>query len=151
NAPLLSGAFMDSAHKALAIFAAAASGLFVLWQWTKMYGNVTRNRGFKEYINQVAGIEERALEGERSTPLETSELFALRERLYRLKTEALDEFARTDLAGKDFLFGFLLHVNDVRDYLTRLIMHREENQAKVQVSSSSISERHEDRITIGLE
>src|SRR5262249_20137608 len=105
NAPLLSGAFMDSAHKALAIFAAAASGLFVLWQWTKMYGNVTRNRGFKEYINQVAGIEERALEGERSTPLETSELFALRERLYRLKTEALDEFARTDLAGKDFLFG----------------------------------------------
>jgi TRAP-type uncharacterized transport system substrate-binding protein len=138
NAPLLSGAVMDSAHKAFAIFAAAASGLFVLWQWTKLYGSVTRNRRFKEYINQVTRIEERALEAERNTPLARSELFALRDRLYRLKTEALDEFARADLAGKDLLFGFLLQVNDVRDYLTRLLVHGEEGEIRAPVSSSSV-------------
>jgi hypothetical protein len=123
NAPLLSGAVMDSAHKAFAIFAAAASGLFVLWQWTKLYGNVARNKGFKEYITQVMHIEERAMAAERGPPLARSELFALRDRLYRLKTEALDEFVHADLAGKDLLFGFLLQVNDVRDYLTRLILN----------------------------
>jgi TRAP-type uncharacterized transport system substrate-binding protein len=137
NAPLLSGAVMDSAHKAFAIFAAAASGLFVLWQWMKMYGNVTRHRGFKGYIEQVTRIEERALEAERSTPLPVSELFALRDRLQRLKTEALDEFAQADLAGKDLLFGFLLQVNDVRDNLTRLILHKEENGAREPITSAA--------------
>src|SRR5262249_26512769 len=138
NAPLLSGAVMDSAHKGFAIFAAAASGLFVLWQWAKLYGNVTRNRGFKEYVTQVTRIEERALEAERGTPLARSELFALRDRWYRLKTEALDEVASTDLAGKDLLFGFLLQVNDVRDYLTRLILQGEESEIKAPVSSSAV-------------
>jgi TRAP-type uncharacterized transport system substrate-binding protein len=137
NAPLLSGAVMESAHKGFAIFAAAASGLFVLWQWTKLYGSVTRNRGFKAYITQVTRIEEHALAAERDAPLTVSQLFALRDRLYRLKTEALDEFAHADLAGKDLLLGFLLQVNDVRDYLTRLILHREDNETKMPVSTSS--------------
>jgi hypothetical protein len=137
NAPLLSGAVMDSAHKGFAIFAAAASGLFVLWQWTKLYGNVTRNKAFKEYITEVTRIEERALEAERTMPLARSELFALRDRLYRIKTEALDEFASADLGSKDLLFGFLLQVNDVRDYLTRLILHEEESEIKAPVSLST--------------
>jgi TRAP-type uncharacterized transport system substrate-binding protein len=137
NAPLLSGAAMDSAHKAFAIFAAAASGLFVLWQWTKLYGSATRNRGFKQYIAQVTRIEERVLEAERSRPLALPELSVVRDRLHRLKTEALDEFARTDFAGKDLLFGFLAQVNDVRDYVTRLICERQERDGKATRSSSS--------------
>src|SRR5262249_21317218 len=60
NAPVLSGAVMDSAHKAFAIFAAAASGLFVLWQWRKMQGSAKHSGGFKDYIAQVARIEKRA-------------------------------------------------------------------------------------------
>jgi TRAP-type uncharacterized transport system substrate-binding protein len=132
NAPLLSGAVMDSAHKGFAIFAAAASGLFVFWQWLKLHGNVSRHRGFKNYIAQVTRIEERALEAERNTPLPVAELFALRDRLQRLKTEALDEFAQADLAGKDLLFGFLIQVNDVRDNLTRLILHKQESGGRNQ-------------------
>jgi TRAP-type uncharacterized transport system substrate-binding protein len=134
NAPLLSGAVMDSAHKAFAIFAAAASGLFVLWQWTKLYGSATRNRGFKEYMTQVTRIEERMLEAERNRPLGLPELSVVRDRLHRLKTEALDEFARTDFAGKDLLFGFLAQVNDVRDYVSRLILERQERNGKANAS-----------------
>jgi TRAP-type uncharacterized transport system substrate-binding protein len=134
NAPLLSGTVMDSAHKAFAIFAAAASGLFVLWQWTKLYGSATRNRGFKECIAQVTRIEERVLEAERSRPLGLPELCMVRDRLHRLKTEALDEFARTDFAGKDLLFGFLAQVNDVRDYVSRLILERQERNGEASAS-----------------
>jgi hypothetical protein len=74
----------------------------------------------------------------RITPLARSELFALRERLYRIKTETLDEFASDDLGSKDLLFGFLLQVNDVRDYLTRLTLQAEESEIKVPVSSSAV-------------
>jgi TRAP-type uncharacterized transport system substrate-binding protein len=134
NAPLLSGAVMDSAHKAFAIFAAAASGLFVLWQWTRFYGSATRNRGFKEYMTQVTRIEERLLEAERNRPLGLPELSVVRDRLNRLKTEALDEFARSDFAGKDLLFGFLAQVNDVRDYVRRLILESQERNGKANAS-----------------
>jgi TRAP-type uncharacterized transport system substrate-binding protein len=131
NAPLLSGAVMDSAHKAFAIFAAAASGLFVLWQWTRLSGNTSRTRGFKDYLAQVTRIEERLLAAEQGEPLALADLFALRGRLCRLKSAALDDFAAADLAGKDLLLGFLLQVNDVRDYLTRLILHREATETRV--------------------
>jgi TRAP-type uncharacterized transport system substrate-binding protein len=137
NAPLLSGAVMDSAHKAFAIFAAAASGLFVLWQWTKLYGNAARNRSFKDYITQITRIEERALADERSATLVLSELFALRDRLHRLKTEAFYALTHEDLAGKDLLFGFLLQANDVRNYLTGLILQEEERENKAPLSTSS--------------
>jgi hypothetical protein len=53
SAPLLSGDAVDSAHKAFAIFAAAASGLFVLWQWAKQQGQLGRSKGF----NQAGGEE----------------------------------------------------------------------------------------------
>jgi hypothetical protein len=136
NAPLLSGTVMDSAHKAFAIFAAAASGLFVLWQWAKLYRHAARDRGFKEYITQVTRIEERALKAERGMPLAVSEIALLRERICQLKTEALDKFVGAELANKELLFGFLVQANDVRDFLTRLIV-REESETNERLSSSS--------------
>jgi hypothetical protein len=136
NAPLLSGAVMDSAHKAFAIFAAAASGLFVLWQWLKLHRSSARHRGFRSYVAQVARIEQRALEAERNGGLSVAEIVALRDGLHRLKTEALDVFAQADLAGKDVMFGFLIEANDVRDHLTRLISHREENEGKELANSA---------------
>jgi TRAP-type uncharacterized transport system substrate-binding protein len=121
NAPLLSGAVMDSARNGVAIFAAAASGLFVLWQWLKMYGQFSRHKGFHKYIAEVTRIESRALELERARPPAVAELRALQEELAQLKTKALGEFARGELVGKEVLAGFLVQVHDVRDHLTRLI------------------------------
>jgi hypothetical protein len=121
NAPVLSGEAMDSMHKGLAIFAAAASGLFVLWQWSKQHGLWARSRGFNQYIARVARIEEQVMEAERAPPPITVDLLGLRDELSRLKTQALNEFARDELAGKKMLAGFLVQVNDVRDSLTRLL------------------------------
>jgi hypothetical protein len=125
NAPLLSGDVADAARKAFAIFAAGVSGLFVLWQWRKMSGQFRKDGGFNHYIHQVARIEEQAAAMERAGTADGPQLVALRERLARLKTEALDRFAEGELTGKDLLAGFLVQVNDARNYLTGLIREQE--------------------------
>jgi hypothetical protein len=129
NEPVVSGALADSAQKAFAIFAAAASGLFVLWQWGKQYGHFVRDKGFSPYIGQVARIEEEAMRIERGEWSAAERLPELRERLGRLKTEALDRFTQGELAGKELLAGFLAQVNDTRDYLTRLMGQRENRRS----------------------
>jgi TRAP-type uncharacterized transport system substrate-binding protein len=120
NTPVVSGVLMDSAHKGFAILAAAASGLFVLWQWLKQRNRFLRDRGFNKYISEVTRIEEKAAHLEHRSAGSRQELLALRDELARLKTEALDLFTKGDLAGHELLQGFLVQVNDVRDYVTRL-------------------------------
>jgi TRAP-type uncharacterized transport system substrate-binding protein len=120
NAPVLSGEVVESTYKGFAIFAAAASGLFVLWQWVKQYGLLARRKGFHAYITQVTRIEEKALAAEQGPPMTVPELVALRDQLNKLKTRVPDEFARGELEGSEMLSGFLVQIHDVRDYLTRL-------------------------------
>src|SRR5262249_37093769 len=97
------------------------SGLFVLWQWNRQRAQFGRDKGFNKYIAQVTRIEERALRGDQGRPLAVADLLALQEQLCRLKIQVLDEFAREELTGKELLSGYLVQVNDVRDYLARLI------------------------------
>src|SRR5262249_354771 len=110
-------------------FAAAASGLFVLWQWAKQYGHFRRDQGFNKYIQRVTRIEEQAVQLEQDPPAGPAPLLALREDLFRLKTEALNRFAEGELAGKELLTSFLAQANDTRDYLMRLI-HQQENRPR---------------------
>jgi TRAP-type uncharacterized transport system substrate-binding protein len=129
NQPVVSGTLVDSAQKAFAIFAAAASGLFVLWQWSKQSAHLRRDRGFNSYLHQVTRIEEQALEVERGGPASREQLLALREQLGRVKTEALDRFTAGDLTGKELLAGFLAHANSARDLLTRLLAQEVRDRA----------------------
>jgi TRAP-type uncharacterized transport system substrate-binding protein len=121
SAPLLSGPLVDWAQKGFAILAAAASGLFVLWQWSKQYGQFLRDKGFRKYISQVARIEAQAVQAERSPAVDARQLRDLREQLWQLKSEALERFTEGELEGKELLAGFLVQVNDARDHLTRLL------------------------------
>jgi TRAP-type uncharacterized transport system substrate-binding protein len=121
NSPLLSGAFMDSAHKGMAILAAAASGLFVLWQWLKLKGQIARGKGLNHYITEVTRVEARALAVEGDGPSAVAQWKALHAELCRIKMEAMGEFTGEELAGKELLAGFLVQVHDVRDHLLRLI------------------------------
>jgi hypothetical protein len=112
---------MDAAHKGFAIFAAAASGLFVLWQWVKLRGQSLRDWGFGSYLSAVTRLEEQVRQIERDELDGLQRLVQLRDELGQLKTEALDRFTEGELAGHELLQGFLLQVNDVRDHLARLI------------------------------
>jgi len=126
NQPLVSGPLIDSAHKGIAILAAAASGLFVLWQWSKQHGQFMRDQGFNRYIRQVTRLEEQAMRAEGGLAPDLPQLRSLRDQLGRLKTEALDRFTEGELAGRDLLAGFLVQVNEARDFLTRLMQRHEE-------------------------
>jgi TRAP-type uncharacterized transport system substrate-binding protein len=125
NRPVVSGTVVDVAHKGLAIFAAAASSLFVLWQWSKLRTHWAVGGGFNPYLRQVTRIEKQVLSLERGQPAEPGQLRALQEELTRLKTEAMDRFTQGDLGGQELLAGFLAQVADVRACLTRLAGEQE--------------------------
>jgi hypothetical protein len=124
NQPLLSGPMVDLMHKGFAILAAAASGLFVLWQWSKQRGAFARDQGFNKYINQLTRIEDQVARAEHGPGLDHEQLLALREELHKLKAEALNRFTEGEMAGKELLAGFLVHVHDARDYVTRLMQQQ---------------------------
>jgi TRAP-type uncharacterized transport system substrate-binding protein len=121
NKPIVSGPLMDSAHKGFAILAAVASGLFVLWQWSRQYGQFMRDKGFNKYIGQLTRIEEQAVRAERDKQAHLQRLIEWRDQIHQLKTEALDRFTEGELAGKELLSGFLEQANDTRDHISRLI------------------------------
>lgn len=121
NRPVVSGAVMDATHKGMAILAAAVSGLFVLWQWSKQHGQFLRDKGLNDYIRGVARIEEQAAGTDATQPTALPQLVALRQELGHLKSEVLDRFTRGELAGKELLAGFLIQVNDTRDFISGLI------------------------------
>jgi TRAP-type uncharacterized transport system substrate-binding protein len=121
NEPVVSGTLIDSARQGLAIFAAAASGLFVLWQWSKQRGHLLLAEGMHVYLQQVTDIEKQAQQIDRGQLAEPARLLPLLlEELARLKTEALDRFTAGELGGKELLVGFLAQVADVRAHLMRL-------------------------------
>ena len=84
---------------------------------------------------KVAAIEQKALDLELGAMLDLKELLQLQVGLSRLKNEALSRFAEGKLEGEDLISGFVAHVNDARNYLTRLILHERDNledQARTQ-------------------
>jgi TRAP-type uncharacterized transport system substrate-binding protein len=126
NAPAIAGDVIDLLEKEISILAASVGGLFFLGQWLRRRFRRRREEGFGAYIVRVAAIERRAMETERAATLDLGTLLGLQEELSRLKGEALDRFADGTLEGEELMSGFLTHVSDARDYLTRLILHQRE-------------------------
>jgi hypothetical protein len=129
NRPVVSGMVMESTQKGFAIFAGAASGLFVLWQWFKLRSQFLRDRGFSKYINKIAYIETTASCVERDQIGGLALLHELRDKLADLKGEALARFTEGELSGHELMQGFLVQANDVRDYIRDLIRRQEEAPA----------------------
>jgi TRAP-type uncharacterized transport system substrate-binding protein len=119
NTPIVSGVMMDATQKGFAIFAAAASGLFVLWQWRQMRSQFSG--GLRGYIGLVAALEARVRQIERDQMGGVQQLLELRDELDRLKSDALDRLAKGELADRELLSAFLLHATDVRGQMNRLI------------------------------
>src|SRR5262249_40414574 len=113
NTPVVSGVVADSTHRALAIFAAGASGLFVLWQWFKLRSQFLRDRGFSKYINKIGYLEETAMHVEREKIGGVALLQDLRDELAALKSEALARFTEGELTGHELMQGFLVQANDI--------------------------------------
>ena len=126
NAPAIAGDVVDLVEKEISIVAALAGGLFFLGQWLRRRYLRRRDQGFQSYILRVTAVERRAMALERSATLDLAALIGLQEELSLLKGEALDRFAEGVIGGEELMSGFLTHVSDARDYLTRLILHQRE-------------------------
>lgn len=125
--PVVIGDAIDFLEKTTSLLGGVLGGSFFLWQW---YRHRTRRRqeaGFESYMLKVAAIERRALELETGAALDLKELVRLQVEVSRLKSEALQRLADGDLDGEELISGFVTHVNDARDYLTRLILHERDN------------------------
>jgi TRAP-type uncharacterized transport system substrate-binding protein len=125
--PLLAGDLIDLLEKGTSLAGAIAGALFFLWQWLRQYYRRKRELGFESYMIKVAAIEQQALGLEMDAMLDLKELLRLQVELSRLKNEALTRFAEGKLEGEELISGFVTHVNDARNYLTRLILHERDN------------------------
>jgi TRAP-type uncharacterized transport system substrate-binding protein len=125
--PMLAGEVVDLLEKATSLAGAVAGAVFFLWQWMRQYYRRKRELGFESYMVKVAAIEQKALDLELGAMLDLRELLRLQVDLSRLKNEALSRFAEGNLEGEALISGFVAHVNDARNYLTRLILHERDN------------------------
>jgi TRAP-type uncharacterized transport system substrate-binding protein len=125
--PLLAGDVIDLLEKGTSLAGALAGALFFLWQWFRQRYRRKRELGFETYMVKVAAVEQQALKLEMEATLDLKELLRLQVELNRLKNEALSRFAEGTLEGEALMSGFVTHVNDARNYLTRLILHERDN------------------------
>jgi hypothetical protein len=127
NKPLVIGDNVDFLEKSTSLLGRLLGGSFFLWQWYRQRRRRRREMGFESYMLKVTAVERRALELETAAALDLKELVRLQVEVSRLKAEALQRFADGELEGEELISGFVTHVNDARDYLTRLILHERDN------------------------
>ena len=127
NKPLIIGDAIDFLEKGTSLAGALLGGAFFLWQWSRQRSRRRRDLGFESYMLKVNTIERRALQTELEAHLDLKELLHLQVELSRLKIDALQRFADGEFEGEELFSGFVNHVNDARDHLTRLILHEREN------------------------
>jgi hypothetical protein len=125
--PLITGDFMAWIANAVQIGVPLLGAIFCLWQWFRQRSRFRRERSFESYIYKVTDIESRAMEIELATRIDLQALITLQRDLERLKTDALRKFAEGEMEGAELLSSFLAHVNDARNYLTRLILHQRDS------------------------
>ncbi len=121
--PFITAESIDELEKTMTIVGTIAGGILVLWQWLRSRRAVERDRRFQVYLVKVSEIDRRALDYEIANTLEVASLVSLQRELGVLKNEAIEKFAEGEIGGESLLNGFLAHVNDSRDNITRLILH----------------------------
>jgi hypothetical protein len=130
NQPLIAGDAIDFLEKGASLAGALITATFFLWHWWRQRYRRRRDLGFEAYILKVTAVERQALRLETSAMLDLRELLRLQTELSQLKGEALEKFAEGELGGEELISGFVSHVNDARNYLTRLILHERESLEK---------------------
>ncbi|MFO0954070.1 MAG: hypothetical protein U0835_23530 [Isosphaeraceae bacterium] len=125
--PASLGDEIDFLEKTTSLAGALAGAAFFLWRWNRLRVRRRQESGFESYMLKINDVERRAMALELSAELNLRKLLELQIELVRLKAEALRRFAEGELAGEELVSGFMTHVNDARNYLTRLILHARDN------------------------
>lgn len=121
--PFITAESIDELEKTMTIVGTIAGGMLVSWQWIRSRKAAARDRRFQVYLMKVSEVDRRALDLEIADTLDVASLALLQRELGVLKNEAIEKFAEGEIGGESLLNGFLAHVNDSRDNITRLILH----------------------------
>lgn len=127
NKPIIAGDAIDYLEKVLAIAATVAGGTFFVVQWYLRSNRRSREASFASYMERVIQIENESMQNELAAELDLATLIRLQRELAVLKSDAVSKFASGKLEGEALINGFLALVNDARNQLTRLILHKREN------------------------
>ena len=130
NKPLIAADVIDAIEKEVSIAGGVLGALFFLWQLVRRQYRRQRDRGFEHYILRVMEIDRQTLEQESAARIDLGGLLKLQQDLMRMKQEALEKFAQGELGGEELISGFLEHVSDAREQLTRLILHERQTLEK---------------------
>ena len=124
--PLITEQVVSVTEQVLAILGTVCGGLLFLWQALLFTRRRRRDRQFLQCIERVSEIEQRTMEFERNSEMKVAQLIELQAELNGIKSDMIAQFQRGDIDGADTLSGFLIHVNDANENLTRMILHERE-------------------------
>lgn len=121
--PIITEEVVALTEQLLAILGTVSGALLFVWQGVLFCRRRRRDRQFLSCIERVSEIEHRAMRYESDEEMTVDDLIRLQSELNAIKNDMIEQFQSGDIDGADTLSGFLMHVNDANENLTRMILH----------------------------
>ena len=128
--PIITESVIEMTEQVLAILGAVFGVVLFVWQTLLFLRRRRRDQQFLSCIERVGDIEQQAIQYERNDQMDVNHLVALQEELNEIKKDMISRFQNGDIDGADTLSGFLMHVNDANENLTRMILHDRQPRAQ---------------------
>jgi len=121
--PIITERVVELTEQVLAILGTIfGAGLFV-WQGMLYFRRRRRDRQFLSCVDRVGEIQRRAAGYEQDETMKLADLIRLQDELGEIREELIQQFQDGYIDGADTLSGFLMHINDANENLTRMILH----------------------------
>jgi hypothetical protein len=121
--PLITSDLVSYLANGIQIAIPALTAVLCLWQWARQRTRARQEKSLESYLLQMLQLEGEAFAlGHDLSPDAVVAAWKLQEELGRLKSEAILLYCRGELGSPALLTQFILQVNDVRSYLSRLIL-----------------------------
>jgi len=128
--PIITEHAVELTEQVLAILGSIFAAVLFVWQGQLFIRRRRRDRQFLQCIERVGQIEQRAMAFESDPSMSVDDLVELQGELNRIKVDIIAQFQQGDIDGADTLSGFLMHVNDANENLTRTILHERSPKLK---------------------
>ena len=129
--PVITEKLVEVTEQVLAILGTLAGAVLFAWQAMSFVRRRRRDRQFLQCVSRVGEIEHRAMEFETNDAMTVDDLVRLQAELNQIKSDMIRQFQSGDIDGADTLSGFLMHVNDANENLTRMILHERQPRPAV--------------------
>ena len=123
KSPIITEQVIGITEQVLAILGTLSGACLFVWQGIAFTRRRRRDRQFLACVERVGQIEQRSMEFETDESMTVDHLVDLQHELTEIKNDMIHEFQRGHIDGADTLSGFLMHINDANENLTRMILH----------------------------